>query len=384
LVRATRISTYSEHRCRGGEVLNRIVLGSDITSLRRARFATGIQRVLVETHKNLTKHLNVERFDLHGFVQNSEAFENYKENTYLNSDPILKRPLVKLNDVDLALYLDINYFTNIKDFFELKKVKPKIKIISLVHDIFPILHPQWFPTSDEGKQFYKRYLQSTLLVADYVIVASEKVKRDILSLNWKVNGDIRVIPMGTYKKNSSSISNPVSDGKLNLIFVGTIEPRKGLVDLLDAFDMLIAQKVNVTLNIVGNYGWSSIELASRIKTHSGYGTNLFWHNSISDQQMEILYRNANFAVLPSYDEGFGLPFEEALSQKRIVIAREIDVFLERRSDNVLYFSGNGSQLARIILENLDRKWNENSDASVRTMEDFAKGLKKLIEHIFDE
>jgi glycosyltransferase involved in cell wall biosynthesis len=359
--------------------MKEILIGSDVTALKNSMIATGIQRVLVETHKTLTENLNQDHFLLRGFTQNLMSTENYLRNEYLKSDPLLQAPLVDLSEVDLALYLDINYFTDITKYFKLKNANSNFKMISLIHDIFPISNPEWYLNPVETKAAYKRYLQSNLILADYIVVASHKVKNDLERLNWKTKGEIRVIPMGTYKHSLAIEPKARENQKVNLICVATIEPRKGLHDLLDAFDLLTATNLDVELNLVGNYGWGAEELADRIEKHPEINQRLFWHSAISDEKMEEIYRNADFAILPSYDEGFGLTFEEALAHKRIVIARDIEIFRERESSNVRYFAGKGEDLAKMIINNLDQSWDSTQNQKVRTMLDFASDLQSLIE-----
>jgi glycosyltransferase involved in cell wall biosynthesis len=354
-----------------------IKIGSDVSAIRHATKVTGIQRVIVETHKFLLENLDKSIFDISGFVHNFQESQNFKKNHYLASDPVLNLPLLELEEIDLLLCLDINYFSNIKKFIELKK-KLDFRSVYLVYDILPLINPEWFP-SIESKNFMRKFIQSIFLLADHIVVNSNKTKRDLLSLGWRCGAEIHVFPLGAYQNEKKF--KPASTPRLDLISVGTIEPRKGHGDLLDAFDHLRLFERDCRLDIVGNYGWDSEKIIERIKSHPDYNERLFWHQNLDDDGLDLLFENSRFLVLPSHDEGFGLPLEEALLRKRIVFARDIPVFRERQSKNVKFFSGNGLDLADILLKERDTEWNQKGELKVRSMNDFGADLKRLLETI---
>jgi glycosyltransferase involved in cell wall biosynthesis len=356
---------------------DKIQIGSDISVIQRSKKVTGIQRVIVETHKYLKAGLDPERYRLSGFSHDMEPSRNFLENEYLSSDPVLTSEFVDLEKVDVVLGLDINYFLNLRKFLDLKR-KNEIKVIYLIYDIIPILHPEWFHTQD-SKVAMRKFVQSTFLVADYIVVNSTKVKNDLINLGWTIKAEIKVIPLGAYK---IPLKITILDTKrVNLLCVGTIEPRKGHSDVLAAFDILLSKNIDVELNIVGNYGWNAENIVARISQHPEFNHRLFWYSDIDDQQMEILYGKTKFAIMASYDEGFGLPLEEALAHRRVVIARDIPVFRERESTNVKFFSRSAIDLADAIIANVHTTWDSSSNVKVRSMQDFAEDLKKLIESV---
>jgi glycosyltransferase involved in cell wall biosynthesis len=105
-----------------------------------------------------------------------------------------------------------------------------------------------------------------------------------------------------------------------ILFMGTIEPRKNVATLLDAYEQLAGRRPSTPpLLLAGSAGFRSDAIMARIARsplagrvrHLGY---------VSDPNREALYRNAAVVVLPSLDEGFGLPALEAMTLGVPVVA----------------------------------------------------------------
>lgn len=98
------------------------------------------------------------------------------------------------------------------------------------------------------------------------------------------------------------------------LFVGTLEPRKNLLNLLEAYALLPEGiKESVGLNIVGMNGWGGQDFHRTISNLdlAGYVNFLGY---VGADELDILYRNALFLVMPSLYEGFGLPILEAMAR----------------------------------------------------------------------
>jgi glycosyltransferase involved in cell wall biosynthesis len=127
--------------------------------------------------------------------------------------------------------------------------------------------------------------------------------------------------------------------KTSFLTVGTLEPRKGHLQTLAAFELLWAQQVDVNLVIVGKKGWMVDELTARINNHTELGQRLFWLDGISDEYLESIYEASACLVSASEGEGFGLPLIEAAKQHISILARDLPVFREVAGDHAFYFTG---------------------------------------------
>ncbi len=125
----------------------------------------------------------------------------------------------------------------------------------------------------------------------------------------------------------------------SFLMVGTVEPRKGHAQILDAFEQLWAHGVEAHLVIVGKQGWLVEELAQRLRALAARDTRLVWLEHASDEMLEQLYAGCACLIAASLDEGFGLPLIEAAQRGTSVIARDIPVFREVAGDHAWYFRG---------------------------------------------
>ena len=97
-----------------------------------------------------------------------------------------------------------------------------------------------------------------------------------------------------------------------LLFLGTLEPRKNLLRLLDAFALLRAQGIPHRLVLAGGLGWGYQPVLDRLGSMGGDG-NVLRVGRVADRDLPALYRRAAALVYPSLFEGFGLPVLEAMA-----------------------------------------------------------------------
>ena len=136
--------------------------------------------------------------------------------------------------------------------------------------------------------------------------------------------------------------------------VGTIEPRKGHKQVLDAFEQLWKDGIAVNLAIVGKQGWMMEGTNKKLKQHSELNKQLFWFEGISDEYLEKVYANSICLIAASEGEGFGLPLIEAAQYKMPILARDIPVFQEVAGQYADYFKGSESE----VLAQKIKQWLE--------------------------
>ncbi len=128
--------------------------------------------------------------------------------------------------------------------------------------------------------------------------------------------------------------------------VGTIEPRKGHAQVLDAFDRLWRDGFEGSLVIAGKPGWQIDSLAERLTHHAEAGKRLFWLSEVDDDELRRLYTQLDGLLMASEAEGFGLPLVEAARYGMPIFARDLPVFREIAGAHASFFAAdNGSELA---------------------------------------
>ena len=166
-----------------------------------------------------------------------------------------------------------------------------------------------------------RWLDSILMpeavrLADRVITVSGHTAEDLLREMPSARGKVFPIPLGTsFLAPAASRESLTSLGLTEpyFLFVGTLEPRKNLTRLLEAFARLPdSLRSRAVLAIAGGKGWGGVDVAT-IAERFGIGDRVRVLGYVDDSQLATLYAHALFLAMPSLYEGFGLPLLEAMS-----------------------------------------------------------------------
>jgi len=177
--------------------------------------------------------------------------------------------------------------------------------------------------------------------ATKVIAVSNSTKKDIVKLYKKSQNEISVVYNG-YEKTSpklldkfkiNHISNPY------ILYVGTLQPRKNIPILIEAFNKFKQFYPEFKLLIAGKKGWLYDKIFRKI-TELGLENEVHFTDFITNNQLIFLYENAFCLVMPSLYEGFGLPIIEAMSFDCPVIASLTSSLPEVGGDSALYFDPN--------------------------------------------
>ncbi|AMC36769.1 glycosyltransferase family 4 protein [Janthinobacterium sp. B9-8] len=184
-----------------------------------------------------------------------------------------------------------------------------------VHDLSHIINPEWHPI--ERVRFLNEHLPLTLEKADAIFVVSKSVKKELIRWMPEVSNKLHITYNGVdHTKFSPESYNSRILEKYNLpskeyfLFLGTIEPRKKIEDLLTAYQMLVQnKKTTLPLIIIGGVGWKCEDILERIK----HSKNVRWLQYVTEKDLPALLAGARCMVYPSAYEGFGLPVLEAMT-----------------------------------------------------------------------
>jgi glycosyltransferase involved in cell wall biosynthesis len=125
----------------------------------------------------------------------------------------------------------------------------------------------------------------------------------------------------------------------SFLMVGTVEPRKGHAQALEAFNQLWSDSEDAALVIAGQPGWMTEVTQRRIRHHEELDKRLFWFMDASDALLDKLYDSCTTLLVASEGEGYGLPLVEALRHNLPVLCRDLPVFREIAGEAVTYYSG---------------------------------------------
>jgi glycosyltransferase involved in cell wall biosynthesis len=213
------------------------------------------------------------------------------------------------------------------------------KQVVAIYDLAFIDHPDY--VSGPNGAFLRAWVPKTLKNTDLLVTISEFTKdrlKDILKVEAE-KITITPIPAAPHAKPDAAILKRLGLNKGYLLFVGTIEPRKNILGLVEGYALLDKQiQDDFPLVLAGGKGWNDEEMLARIETLRSQGLHIIQTGYVSDGEKAALYEAAALCVQPSHYEGFGMPILEAMSYDKPVVCSDLSVFHEVADDAALYFN----------------------------------------------
>ena len=233
----------------------------------------------------------------------------------------------------------------------------------IVYDLLPITLPEMFHPYARGRS--EDWLRHIAAIADRLICISRATADDLrqwlssTALHYQFGSSpvIDHFPLGVDAMSGNAILTPraqlaeAMQARPTLLMVGTIEPRKGYDQALDACELLWDSEVDINLVIVGHFGWLMEALRSRLDSHPQRNRCLFWIDDADDAELDAIYRTSTALLAASWGEGYGLPLIEAARRGLPVIARDLPVFQEVMGEQARYFTAATSTELASVLRN---------------------------------
>jgi glycosyltransferase involved in cell wall biosynthesis len=207
-------------------------------------------------------------------------------------------------------------------------VRMDCPVVATLHDALPISHPEWCSPRLRG---VKNWLQAKAArKADHVIAVSHFAVKELVECFGVDPRRISVVHNGVGAEWFDAPATDARDATLArhglkpgyFLFVGTLQPRKNVERLLEAYLALPpVLRAARQLVIVGSAGWRSAELASRIDAARQRGENVVWLSALAGHdELRHVYAGSGAFIFPSLYEGFGIPVVEAFASGVPVVA----------------------------------------------------------------
>jgi glycosyltransferase involved in cell wall biosynthesis len=205
-------------------------------------------------------------------------------------------------------------------------------------------------------------IRPALRRARRVIAISQSTRRDLVESFPHTAKKVCVVPdaaqdrFTTERCNDDEVTRKYHLNRPYVIAVGTLEPRKNLTRLIEAFVLLPDDlRAQYDLVLVGASGWDTDDTFSAIAQHAPAVRALGY---VADEDLPALYRNAVLLAFPSIYEGFGLPVLEAMQCGTPVLAGLTSSIPEVGGDAVRYVDPLSVEEIRAGLEHLLRHPDE--------------------------
>lgn len=284
---------------------------------------------------------------------------------------------VKLPKILNELNLDLVHFPhfNIPIFYHGKFV---VTIHDLIHQHYQMRRSTTLdPITYQVKQLgYNTVFKNAITKSSKILMPSNYVK-GLLVRQWGINGNKVVVTHEAVDDKLLSIGNNLSQekskkildkfniGKEYLFYIGNAHPHKNVEGLIMAYRQLREKKDDLMLVLSGydHYFWQ------KLKKENSY-EGIVYTGYITDEELTALYKNAACLVMPSFEEGFGIPLLEAMACSCPVVSSNTGAMPEVGGDAAIYFDPHNKGE---LVDQIDRVLN---DKNLRQML-IKKGQKRV-------
>ncbi|MEK7109815.1 MAG: glycosyltransferase family 1 protein [Patescibacteria group bacterium] len=292
------------------------------------------------------------------YLKNFPLSDLPKENKYF------KYKIIKGKFLWSQIYLPLHLFfhKNINVYFSPAHYLPRycpVPQVVTIHDLAYLYFPEDFTKKDLWQ--LKNWTNFSINKANQIIAVSKTTKKDIIK-NYGVDETKVSVIYNGYEKlsqklkvKSQNLNSKVKSKQPFILYVGTIQPRKNLEILIDAFDKFIRTNKDFKLVIVGKKGWLYESIFEKVKSMN-LENRIIFTGHVTDEDLIWYYKNAFCFVLPSLYEGFGIPVLEAMSYDCPTIISMTSSLPEIGGDASLYFDPKNSD---DLLEKLITLYNNN-------------------------
>ena len=258
------------------------------------------------------------------------------------------------------------------------------KRVTVIHDLTPILFKEWHTFN--GWFLQKLFLPKIIKNADLIITNSAYTKSDIVRHINKKSEQIVPVHLGisdifrpSYDPNILANYGIVED---YILYQGTLEPRKNLINLISAYEMYRDRYPHRREQLIlsGKKGWKIKEVI-RKKYSSRYKDDIILLGYVKRDDMPILYSSAKVFAYPSFYEGFGLPVLEAMACGVPIVTSNSSSLPEVAGKHALYFDPNDPAALSVALNDAHHLTDENKKEQIEYAKSFSweKTAQRVIE-----
>ena len=235
--------------------------------------------------------------------------------------------------------------------------------VTVIHDLTPILFPQYHRWHSQLLQ--RIFLKGILRRTDLILSNSGHTTGDLYRMFPFTHGKVETLPLGRDQffspTTDRSCLNVRRMDRLYFLFVGTLEPRKGLATLLEAYRIFRSQTRRIIqLVIIGGRGWKLADLEQQIEDHPNK-YDILWEGFVSKECLRQWYSHSRALIYPSEYEGFGLPVLEGLACGTNVICTDSSSLPEVGGDLAYYFPVGDTAALAAQMHVVDRQGAEVLD-----------------------
>lgn len=354
---------------------------------------SGIGKVLLETLNALDTEYYNSKYDLYIFIPVDEVkkLNKYKFKYIKTKKLVFPHKFTSLfarmrfsPPIDVTLGRGIYIFMNYRNWNLLFS-----KSITYIHDIAFKLYPEFI--QPENLRYLERYIKLWLNRTDQVATVSKSSKKEIQYNLHLSNVEVveNAADSSMYPRSKEEIKKAKDKWQISgdyYMYLGNIEPRKNLANLVEAFRKYIIQSgSNDHLVLIGGDGWNNKEINKTIAKAMKSGVSIIRPNKyVPDDDIPALISGATAVLQLSWHEGFGLSALHSLACGTPVIASNIPALREATRSNsgsVIYVRPNIVKDIMNAIKNIKTKPHLNKPNKILTWQESVKSLEKIIDNL---
>ncbi len=256
-------------------------------------------------------------------------------------------------------------------------LRPRTPTVLSVQDLFTFTHPEFYTA--KHRIVIGSALSRAIRRADGIVAISEHTRGELAQRFGVDAARVTVTPLGLGHRIDPVEASAVPASRLRALGVGgeeflltlsTVEPRKNLPRLFEAFTRLIAHPrwADLRLVVAGGRGWKTAPTYER-PAQLGIDDRVDFLGFVPDEALAALFARCRAFVLPSIVEGFGMPLLEAMAHGAPVACSRAGALPEVGGDVPVYFDP-------LDVEDMARALGASLDASVSRVELAERGRER--------
>lgn len=254
---------------------------------------------------------------------------------------------IEKNKIDCLYYHSSIGFALLKDLLVIKKVKKKFKVKTILH----IHYADYENIVTKRKIIENKILKYMKKYVDRIVFLSNETRKKFIEkgIDESKTDVLYNFSMINFDK---AVLNNKSSNNLNLLFVGSIDNRKGIFDILDSLESIKNEKY--VLNVCG--AATTDYFKEKFEKYLLNNNKVLFHGYVSGKAKAEIFSKADVLLLPSYGEGLPIVIMEALSAGCLIITSNVGAISEIISESNGFIINPGDKKALVndisyLLEN---------------------------------
>lgn len=331
-------------------IVKNMEIGIDIRNIGKQR--TGSEAVVLELTKNILKLDQENKYLLLTDSVDENVLTNIKRDLSLENRKNAKIVSLKANNKFIWALWTLPRFMqkNKLDIFHTEYILPffipqKIKVITHIHDVSFKAYRKMILKRDLF--FLDLLIPRSIRRSDKIIAVSEFTKNEIIKYYKTdplkievVHNSISVNKLSVNENKKREVKEKYNLPDKYILYLGTLQPRKNIALLVEAYAKIRTKLPEIKLVIAGNKSAHNFDekIDRIIKKYNLGKHDIVFTGFIDAKDKNIFFEMAHVFVFPSFYEGFGIPILEAMSVGVPVLASDISPHREVSKEAILYFN----------------------------------------------